>query len=177
MSTFGRWQTRREFLRDAALVGAAASIGPGLLAACGTSSGGNGGGGVSKSGKPNRRNTLFVSGWQSSPPVNFNPLTARPDWPNAFPAPAGQHMLNYESLFGFDMLNGDIKPVLGKGVTYPDATSAMVQLHPEAHWQDGNALTADDVVYTFRLAKDHPDLNYATFWSYVNDVSTQDDHT
>src|SRR5439155_17712474 len=115
MSTFGRWQTRREFLRDSAVLGAAASLGPGLLAACGTSSGTTSG--VAKSGKPTRKNTLFISGFQSSPPVNLNPLAARPDWPNAFPTPAGQHMLVYESLFGYDTLSGDIKPVLGKSVS------------------------------------------------------------
>ena len=175
MSTHGRSKTRREFLRDGAILGAAASVGPGLLAACGTSSSGTSG--VAKSGRPSRKNTLFVSGWQSSPPVNFNPLAARPDWPNAFPTAAGQHMLVYESLFGFDTLSGGIKPVLGKSVSYPDATTAVVQLHPEAHWQDGKALTADDVVYTFRLAKEHSDLNYATVWTYVSDVVKKDDHT
>jgi peptide/nickel transport system substrate-binding protein len=168
MSSFGGRATRREFLRDSAILGAAATLGGPLLAACSS------GGGAASSSKPQRNNTLFVGGFQWGPATNLNPLGSNSAWPNT-----AQQSFEYiyETLFGFDLLSGDLKPLLGKSISYPDQTSAVVKLQDGTHWQDGKPLTADDVVYTFNLAKDHKDLIYSTFWLYVTNVSKTDDKT
>jgi peptide/nickel transport system substrate-binding protein len=173
MSTHSR-RSRREFLRDSAFVGAGLAFGGPLLAACGTSSTSSSSGIAPSGGKPGRNNSLFIAGFQWGPVTNFNPLGPNSAWP-AQQGSGHQHL--YETLFGFDVLAGDMKGVLAKNITYPDPATFLISLYPEAHWQDGKALTADDVVYTFQLAKDHTELNYAPFWQYVTDVVKKDDHT
>jgi peptide/nickel transport system substrate-binding protein len=165
-------RSRREFLRDSAFIGAGLAFGGPLIAACGTSS--SSGGGIAQSGKLSRNNALYIGGFQWGPATNFNPLGPNSSWP----AQQGSgHNNLYETLFGFDVVSGDIKGILAKSVSYPDANTILISLYPQAHWQDGQALTADDVVYTFQLAKDHNELNYSQFWQYVSDVSKTDDHT
>jgi peptide/nickel transport system substrate-binding protein len=168
MSLLGGRATRREFLRDSAILGASATLGGSLLAACSS------GGGAASSSKPQRNNSLFIGGFQWGPATNFNPLGSNSAWPNQ--AQTGFNYI-YETLFAFDNLSGDIKPWLGKSISYPDQTSAVVKLQDGTHWQDGKALTADDVVYTFNLAKEHKDVIYSTFWSYVSNVAKTDDKT
>ncbi len=171
MSIFSR-RSRREFLRDTAAGGALAFGGP-LLVACGTGSTSSNGG-VTSVGKPQRNNTLFVAGFQWGPATNFNPLGPNSSWPTA----QGSGMMHvYEALFGFDVLAGDIKGILAKNISYPDNATMVITLNDGTHWQDGKALTADDVVYTFQLAKSHKELNYAQFWQYVTDVTKKDDKT
>ncbi|TMC07179.1 MAG: ABC transporter substrate-binding protein [Chloroflexi bacterium] len=72
---------------------------------------------------------------------------------------------------------GDLKGILAKNITYPDNATMVITLNSGTHWQDGKALTADDVVYTYQLAKTHSDLNYAPFWQYVTSVTKKDDQT
>lgn len=173
MSIYPR-RSRREFLRDSALVGAGLAFGGPLLEACGTSTSTSTGGIAKSGGKPSRSNSLFVAGFQWGPATNFNPLGANSAWPAQ--QGNGQVYL-HETLFGFDIVSGDMKGILAKNITYPDNSTFVISLYPEAHWQDGKPLTADDVVYSYRLAKDHKDLNYSQFWDYVSDVSKKDDHT
>jgi peptide/nickel transport system substrate-binding protein len=168
MSSFGGRATRREFLRDSAILGAAATLGSPLLAACSS------GGGAASSSKPQRSNTLFIGGFQWGPATNLNPLGSNSAWPNQ--AQNG-YLYIYETLFGFDLLSGDIKPVLAKSISYPDQTTAVVKLQDGTHWQDGKPLTADDVLYTFNLGKDHKEIIYSTFWTYVSSVTKTDDKT
>ncbi len=173
MSVFSR-RSRREFLRDTGLAGAGLAFGGPLLAACGTSSSTSTSGIAKSGGKPSRNNSLFVAGFQWGPATNFNPLGANSAWPSQ----QNQGMVwLYESLFGFDVVSGDIKGILAKNIAYPDSTTFLISLYPEAHWQDGKPLNADDVVYTLRLAKDHTELNFAQLWQFVTDVSKKDDHT
>jgi peptide/nickel transport system substrate-binding protein len=173
MSVFSR-RSRRDFLRDTSLAGAGLAFGGPLLAACGTSSSTSTSGIAKSGGKPGRNNSLFIAGFQWGPATNFNPLGPNSSWPSQ-QGSGHQHL--YETLFGFDVVAGDMKGVLAKNISYPDNTTFLISLNPEAHWQDGKALTADDVVYTLQLAKTHTDLNYAQFWQYVTSVTKKDDHT
>jgi peptide/nickel transport system substrate-binding protein len=173
MTMFPR-RSRREFLRDAGLVGGGLAFGGPLIAACGTSSSTSGGGIAKSGGKPSRENSLFIAGFQWGPATNFNPLGPNSSWPTA---QGSGHMHVYEALFGFDVTAGDIKGILAKSISYPDATTFLISLYPEAHWSDGKPLTADDVVYTYQLAKTHNDLNYAQIWNYITDFTKKDDHT
>ena len=71
---------------------------------------------------------------------------------------------------GCEKLAGDMKGILAKSISYPDPATFVISLYPEAHWQDGKPLTADDVVYTLQLAKTHNDLNYAPGYHTPNDT-------
>jgi peptide/nickel transport system substrate-binding protein len=173
MSVFSR-RSRRDFLRDTGLAGAGLAFGGPLLAACGTSSSTSTSGIAKSGGKPDRSNSLFIAGFQWGPATNFNPLGPNSSWPSQ-QGSGHQHL--YETLFGYDVLAGDMKGILAKNITYPDNTTFVITLNSGTHWQDGKPLTADDVVYTLQLAKTHTDLNYAQFWQYVTDVTKKDDQT
>lgn len=159
--------SRRKFLTAAALVGAGATVGTSALAACSNKSN-------SSSGPTDKRHqTLFIAGFQWGTPTNFNPVNPTAAWPTS----QNQMQLIYEALFGFDILDGSLKPQLGASVDAPDPKTLVVKLQPAAKWQDGQPVTAADVVYTFELAKRHPEVPYAAFWDYVSSITKTDDHT
>lgn len=154
--------SRRDFLKKGAALGAAGFAFPAILR-------------NPYSDEPSlqRKNTLYVGGWQWSPPNSgFSPLAATLNYPVG-----NQIMYIYEALFGFNLLTGGIDPILAKGITWPTKSTAVVTLQPAAHWQDGKALNADDVVFTYELSKQHTEVNYASFWQYVNSVTKKDEHT
>lgn len=157
--------TRRDILRGSLAVGATAAGVP-LLGACSGQNPNAAGGGDMP-----RNETLFVNGLQWGPPTNFNPLNPDPDFPAG-----GQNPHLYETLFSFNMLTGGLDPMLGEKQTI-EGTTGTVTLHSGTSWQDGKPLTADDVVYSFELAKRVTAVSYATFWEYVQEVGKVDDRT
>lgn len=157
--------TRRQVLVGAALLGTGAAMSGGVVAGCGK---GQSGGALTE-----RQQTLFLAGWQWGPPPNFNPIN-----PTAgFPVQFNQMQLIYESLFAFNLLNSNLVPQLGASLATPDATTMVVKLQPDAKWQDGKPVTADDVVFTFELAKRHTEAPYAAAWEYLASVTRVDDRT
>jgi len=154
--------TRRQFLAGVSLAGVGAATGGTLLAGCsGSSAGGK------------RSRTLFVAGFQWSPPTTFNPLNPNAGWPTA----QDNMQLVYETLFGFNLLNGKLEPQLGRSIDAPDAHTLRVALQPAARWQDGRPVTADDVVFTFDLAKKHPEVAFGSFFEYARSITATDAHT
>jgi peptide/nickel transport system substrate-binding protein len=155
--------SRRHFLAGAALVGGAV-VGASALAACGDDSGDK---------LTERQQTLFIAGFQWGPPPNFNPTSPTAAWPTA----ADQMQLIYETLFAFDILDGSLKPALAASMSSPDPMTMVVKLQPDAKWQDGKPVTADDVVYTFDLGKRVTTLYYSPAWEYLASVEKTDDKT
>ncbi|MCS7246241.1 MAG: ABC transporter substrate-binding protein [Thermomicrobium sp.] len=123
-----------------------------------------------------RNETFFVAGFQWGPPTTFNPMTPGTGWPagQGFNTPF-QHL--YETLFGFNLLTGGLEPRLGQRLEQPDPATMVITLHAGTKWQDGQPLTADDVIFTFELAKDHPEVPHNTFFDYVATISKVDDRT
>jgi peptide/nickel transport system substrate-binding protein len=121
-----------------------------------------------------RNETLYVGGFQWQPPVNFNILNNNPDWPNQ-----AQNVFFeiYESLFAYNQLSGNLDPLLAKDLKTPDAATMIVTLQDGTRWQDGQALTPDDVIYTYGLAKSQPDVNYNTLFNYITSITATGDRT
>ncbi|GIJ55288.1 ABC transporter substrate-binding protein [Virgisporangium aurantiacum] len=154
--------TRRQVIKGAAAVGAAVA-GASALAACGDDSGDT---------LTERQQTLFIAGFQWGPPPNWNPLSPTAAWTTA----GDQMQLVYETLFGFDLLDSSLKPQLATKLTEnPD--SFVVALQPDAKWHDGKPVTADDVVYTFELAKRIKTVHWSSAWEYLDSVTKTDDKT
>lgn len=119
-----------------------------------------------------RNETLYIGGWQWGPPSNFNPLSGNPAWPlggNATTGMQGDGYI-YETLFIYSILDGSYSPLLGKSMKWTTPMELTVHLQPGAKWQDGQPVTASDVVFTFDLAKKFS-LSYSTFWDYVQSVT------
>jgi len=119
-----------------------------------------------------RKETLYIAGFQWQSPQNWNPYTPGPDWPVA----AG-HMLIYEALFAFNMVTGQLDPLLAKELKVVDATTMEITLQDGTKWQDGKPLTTEDVVYTYELAKTQTDFRFATLFNYISEIQAVDAKT
>lgn len=171
---------RRRFLSWGGLAAGAVMVG-GVASACGTaqtgrSAGGGGGGGGKSKGSKTRTgaaaDTFFVAGFQWSPPSSFNPLNAGPSWPCG----ENSSQFIYETLVRFNMLDGSLEPGLGKELKQVDKRTIEVPLQDGTKWQDGQDLTANDVKYTFDLAK-KVSVGYSSVWQYLQEVKAVDDRT
>lgn len=98
---------------------------------------------------------------------NFNPFS-----------PSAMKITNravYESMIVTNLAKGEVVPWLAKEYTWsPDGLTLTFTLNDDLTWSDGEALTADDVAYTFGLAREV--LGDATY-DYVDSVTATDEHT
>lgn len=110
------------------------------------------------------RELVIWAGSQTPITANFNPYNAA----------AVLHLANggiYETLFAYNKA-ADTEPVprLGTGFEWnDDGTELTVTLREGVTWNDGEAFTADDAIYSY--------LNDAGKPSYLADAVATDDHT
>ncbi|ADL69114.1 extracellular solute-binding protein family 5 [Thermoanaerobacterium thermosaccharolyticum DSM 571] len=123
-----------------------------------------------------RSETLYISGLQWGPPTTFNPLSpSQTSLPLSATSIARE--LTFETLFMYNQLDGKMYPLLGKSYAFSsDSTVCTVTLNPDAKWNDGEKVTADDVVYTFELGKKYP-VSWSSNWNYLDSVTAKDDTT
>ncbi len=74
----------------------------------------------------------------------------------------------FDSLVMFDPSKVDFVPMLAKSWTQPNDTTYEFELFENIKWQDGQNLTADDVVYTINYLIDPAvQLRYKANWNWV----------
>lgn len=90
---------------------------------------------------------------------NFNPFLKTGNY-----APLFDYI--YNGLYYFNPVKGELVPRLASdaGTWSEDGKSFTVKLNTNAKWHDGEAFTADDVVYTFQALKEHAALDYYRLW-------------
>ncbi len=163
--------SRRRLFGITGLALGTAAIGLGATG-CGTAqTGSSSGDGAAKGRAGVAGDTLFVF-VASGVPTNFNPLGTNPAWPTAI----GQSQLIYETLLRFNLLDGTLQPGLAKEMQEPEPGVLVLPLQDGTKWSDGTELTADDVVFTFELAK-KTSLNYTNVWTYLESVEATDPRT
>ncbi len=125
-----------------------------------------------------RNQTLYIGGFQWGPPTNFNPLASSPAWPTG-----GDGSMNlqadgylYETLFMFNIVDGSYEPLLGKSMSWTTPTQLTVKLQPGSQWQDGQPVTASDVVFSYELGKKFS-TSYSGMWDYLASVQAPDPQT
>lgn len=121
-----------------------------------------------------RHETLYLAGIAWGAPTNWNPLTGNASFP--IDSAQGDRCLFYEPLFLYNMLDGELYPLLGTKYEFVDQYTLKVSLNPDAKWNDGEAFTSEDVVYTYKIA-DKYDLRYSFVWDFLDDVVAEDDYT
>lgn len=110
-----------------------------------------------------RKETLYISGFLWGAPTGFNPLDDSPSFPIT-----GDVNLVYESMFGYNLLTGELEGILGKEYMLENGVLTIV-LNENAAWQDGTPLTSDDVMYTFELHKKY-ETNIHSHWEYIEEM-------
>jgi peptide/nickel transport system substrate-binding protein len=162
-SIFGR-HSRRRFLQGSAAAGGALALSGRFPARFGPS--------PAFAQEMTREETLYVGGFQWGPPTTFNPFTPTRAWPSN-----EDHEQIFETLFAFNLYNGELEPLLAKELQWPDPQTAVVTLHDGTKWNDGTPLTSADVVYTFELPQRVDGLYYSDLWQFITSVEATDDRT
>lgn len=117
----------------------------------------------------NRSETLYIGGFDWAPPSTFNPLDYDPNFPID-----GNCRLTYESLLAYNQLSGKLEPMLADSYT-SDESKITVHLDPKAKWSDGTPVTADDVLYTFKIDSLLPTPRHGN-WKYLSQVTSDGDN-
>ncbi len=72
----------------------------------------------------------------------------------------------YEPLLLHNSMTGEVHYRLAESVTYnKNNTSLTIKLRPNLQWSDGQALDADDIVFSFDLARKVPEVDRGGLWS------------
>jgi peptide/nickel transport system substrate-binding protein len=122
-----------------------------------------------------RNETLYVAGWKWGALTTFNPLNSGPDWPSNGGNTTMVYL--YETLFTFNLLTGGLDPLLAAELNFTDETTAEIILREGTHWQDGQPLTTEDVMYTFELGTKYDDLQFSSWWDYVSEMTVTGERT
>ncbi|HEY7349092.1 MAG TPA: ABC transporter substrate-binding protein [Ktedonobacterales bacterium] len=130
-----------------------------LLAACGNPPANNSGPKVLKA----------IANTNGSYTESFTPFGANPN--------DGTFMI-YEPMVFVDAINGQETPMLATAHTFnSDNTQLSFTIRQGVKWSDGQAFTADDVVFTFNLLKQYPAADGNALWSYLSSVEKSDPNT
>lgn len=111
-----------------------------------------------------RNETLYIGGFDWAPPSTFNPLDPDPN----FPAD-GNIRLMYESLLAYNQLSGELDPMLADSYTQTDS-GITVHLDTQARWNNGDKITTDDVIYTFKIDSILPTSHHSN-WKYIKKIT------
>lgn len=118
-----------------------------------------------------RNETLYTSGTQWGPPSSWNPLS------NNYAM--GTLGLCYETLFIYDPLADKFTPFLAESDKWADATTYVVTLRKGIKWTNGQALTVDDVKFTFDIADPNgafkAGVQYTGLWKFLDKVEVNKD--
>lgn len=114
--------------------------------------------------------TFPKEGWVPTPDPIASPLAVQGGtlsiWAGGYPksfnyfldqntATAASFGLMYESLLGANSLTREMEPLLARSWTISDDGKTFAfELDPRARWSDGQPVTAEDVEWTFNIARD-----------------------
>lgn len=117
-----------------------------------------------------RSETLYISGAAWGPLNDWNPFIT---WSKA--NSTGTVGFVYELLFAFDPLTGELTPWLAESGDWSDATTYELTLRDNLTWSDGEALTAEDVKFTFEVGQQYPAIGFNRVWNYLDEITIVDD--
>lgn len=116
-----------------------------------------------------RNETLFTSGTQWGPPSNWNPLQGGGQ-------ATGVRGLLYETLFLFDPWTTELQPWLAESGEWTADDTYELKLREGLTWNDGEPLTAEDVVFTVELGHE-PAVRFSNVWDWLDSAEAVDDTT
>ncbi|MBR4679979.1 MAG: ABC transporter substrate-binding protein [Fibrobacter sp.] len=111
-----------------------------------------------------RSETLYIGGFDWTPPSSFNPLDYNPNFPID-----GNSRITYESLLAYNQLTGELEPMLANSYT-SDEDKITVHLDTKARWSNGSPVTVDDVLYTFKIDSLLPTPRHGN-WQFLSEIT------
>lgn len=125
-----------------------------------------------------RNETLYFNGLQWGSPNDNNPMSANSNNAMVIQQVDSARVLVYETLFVYNMLDGKLYGLLGKDYTWNDAqTELTITMNPDAKWNDGTAVTANDVAYTFDSHVKYSSATGSDYSAFIEKVVAKDDAT
>ncbi|MFP4021435.1 MAG: ABC transporter substrate-binding protein [Halanaerobium sp.] len=115
-----------------------------------------------------REETLVITGAMWGPPSTWNILI-----PNPTPGTGG---LVYETMFSYNPLDNEYEPWLAEDGEWVSDNEYVLDLREGINWTDGEEFNAEDVVFTYEVAKDN-DIFYSPVWDWMESVEAEDDYT
>jgi peptide/nickel transport system substrate-binding protein len=124
-----------------------------------------------------RNETLYLAGMFWSKPNDFNPMSVNSNF-NLIAQNAGSPEILYETLFMYNSMTNELVPLLAKDYIWNDDHTAMtVTLNPDAKWNDGTPVTAEDVAYTWTVHQKYATNEFSYFKEFVEAVVALDETT
>ena len=125
-----------------------------------------------------RNETLYFAGQQWGKINDWNPTSANSNNSLSITKVDSARVLIYETLFLYNLLDGKTYGLLGKDYSWNDAkTELTVNLNPDAYWNDGTDVTAEDVAYTFYIHTQYGSDIGNDFGMYIDNVEAVDTYT
>src|SRR4030042_2733918 len=121
-----------------------------------------------------RKETLYVNGVTWGPPQNFNPLSSNVSYP-CNTGDVGMVVI-YETLFVYNPLSGELDPLLATEYEWVDDYTLKVTINENVKFSDGEALTSEDVVYSYEIANRY-ELGWSQYWQFLDSVTAESDYT
>lgn len=124
-----------------------------------------------------REETLYFGGQQWGPINGWNPLSSNMNNAmNNAAAPRGSRTVMFETLYMFNILDGELYPLLADGdyEWNDDLTEMTVEINEAAKWSDGTPVTADDVAATWDAGIALKNGTYNGYNSYIETIEAVD---
>ena len=123
-----------------------------------------------------RNETLYHGGWQYGAIAAWNPLHPNSNNSMAISGnPRGSRTLVWETLYMYNSLDGNLYGLLANDdlAWNDDMTELTFTMKDAAKWNDGTAVTADDVVATWEAWKalDGANATYAGYAPYIAGIA------
>ena len=126
-----------------------------------------------------RNETLYFGGLQWGNVNAWNPVGANQNNFAIAANAAGSRTVMFETLYMYDFLTGELKPLLADGdyEWNEDMTELTVKIKDAAKWSDGTPVTAKDVAQTFETSKAIGNGTATTYGAYIDEIEAKDDKT
>ncbi|HWQ58194.1 MAG TPA: ABC transporter substrate-binding protein [Clostridia bacterium] len=126
-----------------------------------------------------RNETLYFAGLQWGAVKSWSPYNPDPNNSMAISQAASARIPLYETLYMYNMLDGQMYPLLADGayVWNADLTQMTVKIKSVAKWSDGTPVTAADVAYTYATHLKYASNTGNEYKDYIDKIEAVDEST
>jgi len=126
-----------------------------------------------------RDETLYYAGIQWDPINGWNPYSSTNNNGMAITNGPNGRSLVFEMPYMYNMLDGGLYPLLADGdyTWNEDMTEITFTIKDAAKWDDGTAVTAEDVAYTFATHVKYETSTGVGYMAYIDTIEAVDEST